>query len=63
MEDKNDNILNFDDALRALDAISEAFNVSVWIPSKKKEYLFKEIDAKQQKNILLSYFMRFTKVH
>ena len=54
MEDKNDNILNFDDALRALDAISEAFNVSVWIPSKKKEYLFKEIDAKQQKNMLSS---------
>ena len=54
MEDKNDNILNFDDAFRALDAISEAFNVSVWIPSKKKEYLFKEIDAKQQKNMLSS---------
>lgn len=54
MEEKNENILNFDDALRALDAISEAFNVSIWIPSKKKEYLFKEIDAKQQKNMLSS---------
>jgi hypothetical protein len=54
MEKENVNILNFDDALRALDTISEVFNVNVWIPSKKKEYLFKEIDAKQQKTMLSS---------
>jgi hypothetical protein len=54
MEQENVNILNFDDALRALDTISEVFSVNVWIPSKKKEYLFKEIDAKQQKTMLSS---------
>jgi hypothetical protein len=53
MEEDN-NILNFEDALRALDSVSQTFNVSVWIPSKKKEYTFKEIDAKQQKNMLSS---------
>jgi hypothetical protein len=53
MEEDN-NILNFEDALRALDSVSQTFNVSVWIPSKKKEYTFKEVDAKQQKNMLSS---------
>jgi hypothetical protein len=52
MEEENNNILNFEDALKVLDTVSETFNVNVWIPSKKKEYTFKEIDAKQQKNML-----------
>jgi hypothetical protein len=51
MEEEN-NILNFEDALKVLDTVSETFSVNVWIPSKKKEYTFKEIDAKQQKNML-----------
>jgi hypothetical protein len=52
MEEENNNILNFEDALKVLDTVSETFSVNVWIPSKKKEYTFKEIDAKQQKNML-----------
>lgn len=52
MDEENNNVLNFEDALKALDTVSETFNVNVWIPSKKKEYTFKEIDAKQQKNML-----------
>jgi hypothetical protein len=54
MEEENVNILNFDDALKALYTVSEAFNVNVWIPSKQKEYSFKELEAKQQKNMLSS---------
>ena len=54
MEEENVNILNFDDALKALNTVSEAFNVNVWIPSKQKEYFFKELEAKQQKNMLSS---------
>jgi len=54
MEEENVNILNFDDALKALNTVSEAFNVNVWIPSKQKEYSFKELEAKQQKNMLSS---------
>lgn len=45
-------VLNIDDALRILDEASEAFKVQAWIPSKKEYYSFKEIDAKQQKNLL-----------
>jgi hypothetical protein len=54
MEEENVNILNFDDALKALNTVSEAFNVNVWVPSKQKEYSFKELEAKQQKNMLSS---------
>lgn len=54
MEQENVNILNFDDALKALNTVSEAFNVNVWVPSKQKEYSFKELEAKQQKNMLSS---------
>ena len=54
MEEENVNILNFDDALKALNTVSEAFNVNIWVPSKQKEYSFKELEAKQQKNMLSS---------
>ena len=54
MEQENVNILNFNDALNALNTVSESFNVSVWVPSKQKEYSFKELEAKQQKNMLSS---------
>ena len=46
------NILSFNDAFAALNSASEAFKVNIWIPSLGKYLTFKEIDAKQQKNIL-----------
>lgn len=46
------NILNFENALKALNEASETFQVDVWIPSKNKSLKFKEIDAKQQKDLL-----------
>lgn len=49
---KETNILDFDGALKALNEASETFQVDVWIPSKRKYLKFKEIDAKQQKDLL-----------
>lgn len=46
--------LNFDKALQAIQSITDSFVVDVWIPSVKKSYQFKEIDAKQQKSLLVS---------
>lgn len=46
------NILDFENALKALNEASETFQVEVWIPSKNKSLKFKEIDAKQQKELL-----------
>lgn len=46
--------LNFDKALQAIQSITDSFVVDVWIPSVKKSYKFKEIDAKQQKSLLAS---------
>jgi hypothetical protein len=46
--------LNFEDALNAIGNIAESFTVETWIPSKQKNYSFKEIDAKQQKKMLSS---------
>lgn len=46
------NILDFDNALKALNEASETFQVDVWIPSQNKYIKFKEIDAKQQKDLL-----------
>lgn len=53
MSDNNKN-LNFDKALQAIQSITDSFVVDVWIPSVKKSYKFKEIDAKQQKSLLAS---------
>lgn len=53
MSENNKN-LNFDKALQAIESISESFVVDVWIPSAKKTYKFREIDAKQQKSLLVS---------
>jgi hypothetical protein len=46
--------LNFNNALEAIEAISNSFTVDAWVPSKEKFYSFKEIDAKQQKTLLSS---------
>lgn len=54
MTEDNNTILNFEDALKVIDAISDSFHVDIWIPSAKKEFKFKEIDAKQQKKMLSS---------
>jgi hypothetical protein len=51
-EDTNIESLGFNDALKALDNASSAFKVEVWVPSIQKNLTFKEIDAKQQKNLL-----------
>jgi hypothetical protein len=45
-------VLNFNDAINALNSAAETFKVDVWVPSKEKYISFKEIDAKQQKNLL-----------
>jgi hypothetical protein len=45
-------LIDFKNALSALDEISQTFKVDVWIPSKNKCLPFKEIDTKQQKEIL-----------
>jgi hypothetical protein len=46
------NILDFENALKVLDEASETFQINVWIPSKNQFLKFKEIDAKQQKDLL-----------
>lgn len=46
--------LDFNKALQALEKVSESFTVNAWVPSLQKEVKFKQIDAKQQKNILSS---------
>lgn len=53
MSEKN-NILDFNKALQAIELITDNFNVSVWVPNLQKEITFKEVDAKQQKNLLSS---------
>jgi hypothetical protein len=45
-------ILNFNDAINALNSVSNSFKIEVWIPSIQNNVSFKEIDAKQQKAIL-----------
>jgi hypothetical protein len=45
-------ILDFNAAINALNSASESFKIDVYIPSKQKTMSFKEIDAKQQKNLL-----------
>lgn len=47
-------LIDFKNALAALDEISQTFKVDVWIPSKKKYFPFREIDTKQQKELLAS---------
>jgi hypothetical protein len=46
--------LDFNKALQALEKVSESFTVDAWIPSMQREVKFKQIDAKQQKDILSS---------
>jgi hypothetical protein len=48
------NTLDFTQAIEALQQVSESFTVNVWIPSLNKHIEFKQLDAKQQKNILSS---------
>lgn len=52
MTEENTTILDFNDALNAINNASKTFKIDVWIPSKSKYISFKEIDAKQQKNLL-----------
>ena len=55
MSEENNNVLNFNDALGALDSISgELFTADVWVPSIKKFIKVKELNAKQQKTIIES---------
>jgi hypothetical protein len=50
-----DNVLDFNDALKALDHITkESFSFDVWIPSIERFVKMKEINAKQQKAIIES---------
>jgi hypothetical protein len=46
------NILNFNEALNTLNEVSNAFTIDAYIPSKKSYWTFKEINAKQQKDLL-----------
>jgi len=45
---------DFNSALNELEKISKTFTVDVWIPSLKRNIKFKQIDAKQQKDLLSS---------
>lgn len=54
IEEKEIQLIDFNNALDALNEISEIFKVDVWIPSKQKYLCFKEIDTKQQKDMLSS---------
>lgn len=48
-----DNVtMDFNKALQALDQASESFTVNVWVPSLNRDVIFKQIDAKQQKELL-----------
>jgi hypothetical protein len=51
---ENTKEFDFNSALNELEKISKTFTVDVWIPSLKKNIKFKQIDAKQQKDILSS---------
>jgi hypothetical protein len=48
------NILDFNQAMTSLEQVSNSFVVDIWIPSLNKTILFKQLDAKQQKEILSS---------
>lgn len=50
--EQNNKLNDFENSLKLLETISETFVVDIWIPSIKNYLKFKEIDAKQQKNIL-----------
>jgi len=51
-EQEETQLIDFKNALVALDEISQTFKVDIWIPSKKKYFCFREIDTKQQKELL-----------
>jgi hypothetical protein len=50
--DNNQIITDFNSALNIIDSLSEFFKVDIWIPSLKKFIQFKEMEAKQQKQLL-----------
>jgi hypothetical protein len=54
IEEKEIQLIDFKNALEVLDQISEVFKVDVWIPSTQSYLQFKEIDTKQQKEMLSS---------
>lgn len=47
-------VLDFDKALNILNQASESFTLDVWVPSLNKNVVFKQLDAKQQKELLSS---------
>jgi hypothetical protein len=46
--------LDFTQALEALGQITDNFTVNAWVPSLNQEITFKQLDAKQQKELLSS---------
>jgi hypothetical protein len=48
----NDNVLDFNNALKALGEVSDSFTVDSWIPSIQSNLTFKQLNAKQQKQLL-----------
>jgi len=44
--------MDFNKALEALNQASESFTVDAWIPSLQRDVTFKQLDAKQQKDLL-----------
>lgn len=48
----SDNTQNFNEILKSLTDISNTFSLSVYIPSLKKNVEFKELNTKQQKDLL-----------
>jgi hypothetical protein len=49
---EENNILDFNQAINTLNNVSNAFTVDAYIPSKNDTLTFKEINAKQQKELL-----------
>ena len=46
------NILDFNQAINTLSEVSNTFTIEAYVPSKKATLTFKEINAKQQKDLL-----------
>ena len=49
---EENNILDFNQAINTLNDVSKAFTIDAYIPSKNSTLTFKEINAKQQKELL-----------
>jgi hypothetical protein len=52
MENNNQTITDFNSALSLINSLSDIFKLEIWIPSIRKNIIFKEMEARQQKQLL-----------